>query len=266
MIIQFDRDSIQSEDFIEFYGLYKKFREVFTENNGGMSAPDLFSFWYTLRKLQPALIIESGVWRGATTWIIRNTLPNSRIICLDVLDVKGFVDTSKLTSYFVGSKFVDFEHISIPTDKDKEKVLAFFDDHQNMITRISQSYAKGIKSCFFNDNYPIGCGSHISLSHVIEEDSRIDADTLQSYKNQLNDTLKEYQIFPNIIGNISKTGEGDFKTNTLFETPEEFKNKHRNTEVTYTYPGIHVNNVDYGAHIFTNHSTRYRWNTLVNLK
>ena len=59
----------------------------FNDNYGGMNAPDLFSFWFILEKYKPKIVIESGVWNGISTKLIRKTLPTSKIICLDPRDI-----------------------------------------------------------------------------------------------------------------------------------------------------------------------------------
>ena len=43
-----------------------------------------FYFYLILKNLKPELIIESGVYKGQSTWLIENTLPNSKIISIDI--------------------------------------------------------------------------------------------------------------------------------------------------------------------------------------
>ena len=54
----------------EFAALYAD-RPV-KENRGGMKAPHLFALWFIARKLAPDLIVESGVWKGQSTWLLEN--------------------------------------------------------------------------------------------------------------------------------------------------------------------------------------------------
>ena len=103
--------------------------------------------------------IEAPYITAALTEYILKQKPKSKIICLDVLHLDksiGYVDDSGLTTYHVGESFVDFGKLEIPFDR--ETTLLFFDDHQNAPERIFQAKRKGFKWCFFNDNYPSGCG------------------------------------------------------------------------------------------------------------
>jgi hypothetical protein len=44
-------------------------------NDGGMRLPHQFAVYTVLRLLQPKIVIESGVWNGVVTKVIRKTLP-----------------------------------------------------------------------------------------------------------------------------------------------------------------------------------------------
>ena len=61
--------------------------------------------------------------------------------------------------------------------------------------RLKQAKEKGITDLFFNDNYPLGCGSHKTLCHSM---------------NEIKDYMKVYHVFPNIYPGKIKTGEGFF--------------------------------------------------------
>ena len=52
------------------------------ENNGGMHLSDMFSFYFLLKTLRPSVVVESGVWRGQSTHLIRKTLGDNCIIYL----------------------------------------------------------------------------------------------------------------------------------------------------------------------------------------
>src|SRR5258706_15702728 len=42
------------------------------QNDGGMKSSGLFTLWHILRKVNPKLVVESGVWKGQSTWLIEN--------------------------------------------------------------------------------------------------------------------------------------------------------------------------------------------------
>ena len=85
------------------------------EGNKGMGAPDLFSFWYILKTYNPKVVVESGVWNGTSTKLIRKTLPETKIICLDPRAVPyyGYTDNNVNTTYYTGNNFKDFENLKL---------------------------------------------------------------------------------------------------------------------------------------------------------
>jgi len=53
----------------------KEFSEIYENrpikyNNGGGHSPHYFALWYIIKELNPLYVIESGVWKGQSTWII----------------------------------------------------------------------------------------------------------------------------------------------------------------------------------------------------
>ncbi len=214
----------------------------FTGNRGGMGAPDLFSFWFVLNKYQPKVVIESGVWNGISTLLIRKTLPNCKIICLDPRNIptSGYRDNIN-TEYYTGHNFKDFKDIDI-TNYDADDILCFFDCHQNAYLRLKQCLDKSINKVFFNDNYPVNCGSHYTIEHLKKNDNRlyfVDNDD----KEKLLNKFTNYHIFPNIYPGKIKTGEGHFDCDSFFK-----KN----------------NDIDYLS-IFREERNNYRWNTFITL-
>ena len=152
------------------------------DNEGGASSVGTFSLWYFLQRLQPNLVIESGVWKGQTTWIIEQTIPHAKIICLDPKP-EYRIYTSPNATY----PKEDFQSLKL-NDVDPEKSVVFFDDHQDAVARTIQARRKGFKHLIFDDNYAVGCGSHRSLQHGFAESGNV--------ADYLNRVIETYQIFP----------------------------------------------------------------------
>ena len=78
--------SWNKEDILEelklFIELYKN-RPIKT-NIHGMMFPHMFAVFFILRKLKPEFIIESGVYKGQSTWLIEKTLPQTEILSIDI--------------------------------------------------------------------------------------------------------------------------------------------------------------------------------------
>lgn len=130
----------------EFYELYKN--RPITDNNGGMKSPHMFNAWATVKRLQPKVLIESGVWKGLGTWFFEQASPNTRIISIDPAPIYR-VYTSPKTRYLTEDFLV---HDWSETDKGDS--LVFFDDHQNSLERIKACHKLGFRRLMFEDNYP----------------------------------------------------------------------------------------------------------------
>ena len=215
----------------------------FKNNSGGMGAPDLFTLWFILNKYKPKIVIESGVWNGLSTLLIRKTLPNCKIICLDPRNMPeyGYKDYNINTSYYLGNNFIDFGNLDI-SNYNSNDILCFFDCHQNAYFRLLQCIKKNINKVFLNDNYPVNCGSHYTIEHLKNNDNRLYSID-NNDKQQLLNKITNYHIFPNIYPGKIKTGEGYFDCDSFFKEN---------------------NDIDYLS-IFREERNTYRWNTFITL-
>jgi len=236
-------------------------------NSGGMKINDMFSFYFLLKNLRPTIIIESGVWNGFSTKLIRKVLGgNCKIISLDPREIPedGFIDDNINTTYFTGNSFVDFKDLKIEEAiNDKESILCFFDDHQNAAQRLIQCVEKNITHVFFNDNYPVNAGSHYSIQHLIDNDPRNCFNLSSQYyysintfphidiKNRLNliNKIDNYIVFPNIFSSKINLYEGIFDSNGFFD---ENSNDYNDNISKYN--------------IFYKNKEQYRWNTYLTIK
>ena len=134
----------------EFAFLYQK--RPIKNNECGMNSAHMFYCWYITRKLKPKFIIESGVWRGQSTWLFEQAAPQSQIISIDPkLDFRIYI-SSKVKYETKDFSVLDWSKI------DKDNTLCFFDDHQGF-RRIRQSYSMGFKHILYEDNYPLPGGN-----------------------------------------------------------------------------------------------------------
>ena len=128
----------------KFIDLYKS--RPIKNNKGGMLFPHMFAFYFILKKIKPKLIIESGVYRGQSTWLIEKTLPKSNIISIDT-NLKSRVYISKNAHYSDQDfKFQNFSNIP-------KNTLVFFDDHVSHLERIKEAHYFNIKHVVLEDNY-----------------------------------------------------------------------------------------------------------------
>ena len=152
------------------------------DNIGGVKIVGAFSLHLFLGMIKPDYIVESGVHKGLTTWIIETTVPCAKVISIDlklhnreyVSDKVDYANTDFLQQSFSLAAF--------------QAPAVFFDDHQDVFSRIIKAYEDGFKYIIFDDNYPHKSKSHTSLSNYLKA---------WSYKNlMIRKSIEYYVIFP----------------------------------------------------------------------
>jgi hypothetical protein len=160
-------------------------------NNNGMAPDTAFYLYYWVRELEPKFIVESGTWRGFSTWVMRQAAPEAEIISLDPIFSLGHcIDPSKIgASYWpadlerMGTDFscCGFEFVRKP-----QPSLVLFDDHQNKIHRLQQAIQKGFQHIIFDDNLP-GRATHLTFFHYLKD---------PSIKTWMEQVIERFEIFP----------------------------------------------------------------------
>ena len=155
----FNQDKMKNSvsDFLKLYD-----SRVVRSNHGGMGINHSWALWFIVSTLKPKIIIESGVWRGHSTWIIEKASPTSKIYSFD-LDFSKLEYRSPNAQYFE-KDFSEFDWSKI----DLSDSLCFFDDHQNSLERAKLAKWFGIKRVILEDNWPVGQGDSYSLKHMKE--------------------------------------------------------------------------------------------------
>ena len=138
----------------EFAALYDS--RPIRDNRGGMKAPHMFAVWFMARHLSPDLIVESGVWKGQSTWLLEKACPKAKLVSIDLdLGHRQYISDRAVYS---DRDFSEQDWLDV-TDRS----LVFFDDHQNAYQRLQQCKWFGFKHVIFEDNYPISQGDCYSL-------------------------------------------------------------------------------------------------------
>ena len=76
----------KNDEIIKSLDTFQKIYESrpIKNNIGGMLFPHMFATYFILKKINPPFIIESGVFKGQSTWLIEKTLPDSKILSIDI--------------------------------------------------------------------------------------------------------------------------------------------------------------------------------------
>jgi hypothetical protein len=140
------------------------------QSGGGCGFNAGLELFVTARLLDPPVIVESGVYRGFTTWILRQAAPEAKMLSFDI-------DLSRLRRIEVGVEYVEadistYDFGSTP----KGNALCFFDDHVSQALRIEQAYAWGFGNLIFDDNRPVhglhgdGLAPYPTVDMVFDDD------------------------------------------------------------------------------------------------
>jgi hypothetical protein len=143
----------------EFIDLYKS--RPILNNAGGMGFNHSWALWYLVRKTNPKIIVESGVWKGHSTWIIERACPNAQLYCFDI-NLKNLEYKSNAAIYFEDD-FTKFDWSKV----DIINGMCLFDDHQNILERIIKAKWFGFQHIIIEDNWPVGEGDCYSIRHAI---------------------------------------------------------------------------------------------------
>ncbi|WCJ40814.1 hypothetical protein M5689_021717 [Euphorbia peplus] len=162
----------------EFVPIYET--RPIKNNMYGMGFDHSFGLWFIARWLKPDLMVESGAFKGHSTWILRQANPDTPIISISPRHPekylkKGPAYVDENCTYFAGKDFVDFGSMDWKAVMKKHeitdlsRVLIFFDDHQNELKRVKQALNAGFHHLIFEDNYDTGTGDHYSLRQICDQ-------------------------------------------------------------------------------------------------
>ena len=163
------------------------------DNANGLGINGCLALHYFLRRLNPKVVVEVGTWRGFSTWVIEQALPDvEEIITSDpILASRQFLDPKHFQPEYRIEKahytYQDFSvlHLQVPPEEVDSHVV-FFDDHQDKFPRLIQAKQKGFKHLIFDDNVPF------KYSHTTFENHRANPE----HWSVISDYIDEYEIFP----------------------------------------------------------------------
>ena len=212
-----------------FTSLYKS--RPIKNNSHGMKFPHMFAVFFILRKLKPNLVIESGVYKGQSTWLIEKALPDAEILSNDLnLNQREYI-SNKAKYSNLDFKYHDFSKIP-------EDTLVFFDDHQPHLDRIRQTKFFGIKNIILEDNYPPGYGDFPTVKYTYSNKNFYHALTF------LNIIKTTYLLFAQFIKKIINKNhlisldEINSRLRDHRSSSSDFNNLDKNIETYYEFPPI----------------------------
>lgn len=180
-----EREALQRE--LETYAtLYA--RRPFN-NRSGLRGVSAFALFWFLRRLEPDIVFEVGVWKGFSTWLIEQAAPQARLHCFDpMFFLSGYMSRWKIGRTYRSPRatYHGQEFSCAPIGdfiRGTSNAVAFFDDHQNKLARVAQCRAFGIRHIIFDDNL------RQSYTHRTLEHERAAGEDLSTL-------IDRYEIFP----------------------------------------------------------------------
>lgn len=212
-----------------FKNLYKN--RPIKNNIYGMQFQHMLATYFILKKLKPSFIIESGVFKGQSTWLIENTLPNSKILSIDI-DLTKRVYISKKAEYS-NIDFKNHDFSNIPED-----TLVFFDDHVNHYERLKQAKFFNIKKIILEDNSIEKNSDFYTVNHAILKSgfnhNYTALSTIKTFLIFFIEFIKKI-MFKKYFFNIDKI------TSRIRDYPpnkNDFKNIEKNIKTYYEFPNL----------------------------
>jgi len=139
-------DNSISQCFAEFKDVYA--RRPISDNVGGIGLNSAAWLFLTAKIINPELIVESGVWRGQSSWLLRQACPAAEMHSFDV-NLRRLLQRGENIAYHEQDWLRHrFGHV------DPDRSLLFFDDHVNQARRVSESFARGFRFLVFDDSVP----------------------------------------------------------------------------------------------------------------
>jgi TDG/mug DNA glycosylase family protein len=129
----------------DFFALYPE-RPV-QDNEGGTKFCDSFWLYVLTRLFAPDFVVESGVHRGHSTWILHTASPRAALHCFDV-SFRNLVWREARAAYHENDWMLDG-----PTAPDRGRSLCYFDDHISHAQRIVEAHARGFRTLLFDDDF-----------------------------------------------------------------------------------------------------------------
>ena len=149
-----------NKEFLEFYKIYKK--KPIDVNDGGMKMPHMFGLYCFVKKINPKFIIESGTFRGQSSWLLEQ-ISDAKILTIDIYKYDLLHKSSNITYSNLDFRFHDF------SDYPTEDTLLVFDDHINASERFIHGRYWKFKHFIFEDNYPSNRGDTPSFKQFFNK-------------------------------------------------------------------------------------------------
>lgn len=119
-----------------------------SQEGGGGSFSAAMLLWVVAKALKPDVVVESGVFRGFTTWLLRQACPRAHQYAFDIT----FAERQRVEQEV---EYHETDWMSVPVKMtDGVSTLIYFDDHVDQWRRIREAAERGFRYIIFDDSLP----------------------------------------------------------------------------------------------------------------
>ena len=156
-----ETESLQGVSLEQLVSQVSAYHEIYlnapiTMNNYGLHFSTGLFLFLIARRINPDLIVESGVYKGLSTYLLSAACPNAILHAFDP-NLNELAFRSANATYHP----MDWMDYDIRCDPPGSG-LVFFDDHQCQARRVIEAHGRGFRHLVFDDGWPIeaviGCG------------------------------------------------------------------------------------------------------------
>ncbi len=120
-----------------------------THNAGGANFTTALNIYMITRCLAPTLVVECGVFKGASSYFLKAASPQARQFSYDP-------NLAQVVHRTPGVNYSNHDWMRTYVACDTPGTgLCYFDDHQSHATRIIQAHARGFRHVIVDDAWPI---------------------------------------------------------------------------------------------------------------
>jgi predicted O-methyltransferase YrrM len=136
-----------AEELPEIYAAYLD--SPFRNQGGGSNFNNLAFLFLIARAMQPAAIIDSGTYRGASAWAFALAVPHTTVYSFDI-------DLSSLARRVPNARYQQRDWTEFDwSEADMARTLIYFDDHLDQARRLLEAAERGIGLAIFDDDFPV---------------------------------------------------------------------------------------------------------------
>lgn len=118
------------------------------QDTGGSGFSAAMLLWTIAKSVRAQLVVESGVFRGFTTWVLRQAGPPVRQYAFDI----SFAERKRVEQQVT---YYETDWMNVPIDvPNREHTLIYFDDHVDQWRRVREAAERGFRYLVFDDSLP----------------------------------------------------------------------------------------------------------------